>query len=146
MERVNVMKIFLSYRFTGEDQQELSKMLGMILEILESAGHSVFCSFSLEDYFREQEWSVEEIYAYCLAEQEKCDIVLAIVKSEDRSRGMEVELEHARTLNQKCVLAIRKELGLPRFREQASYIFEYTNLNDLCQQLDNVVRVRFARV
>ena len=48
-------KIFLSYRFTGEDPNQLNEILRNINSKLTSKGYDVFCSFLLENYFRERE-------------------------------------------------------------------------------------------
>jgi hypothetical protein len=132
------MNIFLSYRFTGEDPKELDVVLGKIVDKLKSLGHGVFCSFFLEDFFKERNMSADDIYEYCLKEQEKCDTFLAFIKTSDESTGMEKELQKAQALEQKCVLAILEDLKFPHFREQSDITFNFRTLDGLCEQLQHM--------
>ena len=118
-------KIFLSYRFTGEDPNQLNEILRNINSKLTSKGYDVFCSFLLENYFREREMSIEQIYNYCLREQESCDIFMPLINSNHRSSGMELELEKAKELRQRQILLIRKGLEFTQFRNSSYKVIEY---------------------
>lgn len=52
------MKIYLAFKFTGEDPVMLDKELSAIGETLKEAGHEVFCSF-----WKKEKKGVE--YNYC---------------------------------------------------------------------------------
>lgn len=132
------MKIFLSHKFTGEDIKELKITLDNITNILENSGHSVFCSITKEDFFQEQAWSVDAIYDYCLKEQENCDLILAFIRSEEKSLGMEKELEKAIEINQNMVLAIQETLDFSHFRDKARQTIEFDSLEKLYEQLKSL--------
>jgi hypothetical protein len=121
----------LSYRFTGENPKHLDDVLRNIGSRLRAAGHDVFCSFFLEDYFRKEGMNTSDIYSYCLHEQESCDGFMALIKSEDRSSGMEMELHKANELNQHQVLLIKNDLYFPQFRSTAHTVIEYETLPQL---------------
>jgi len=132
------MKIFLSHKFTGEDVEELKIKLGKIKNTLENSGHSVFCSITKKKYFQEQAWSKNYIYQYCLKKQENCDIILSFIHSEHKSLGMEKELKKAININQKIILAIPKQLNFSHFREKANKIIEYSELEQLCEEINKI--------
>lgn len=128
--------IFLSYRFTGENLANLSKLLGGITKELRGKGHDVFCSLEEETYFSSQNMTSDEIYSYCLKRQEESDIFLPLIKSQDKSTGMELELEKARELGQHCALLIKEGLGFQNFRDYAKEIIEYNSIPSLYHQIN----------
>ena len=129
----------LSYRFTGEDPRHLNDVLGNIRSRLISSGHDVFCSFFLENYFRKEEMNDDEIYAYCLKEQENYDYLMPLIKSEHRSGGMEMELDRSKELGQKNILLIRNNLEFLPFRSAAHQVVEYETLSQLYEKLEGKV-------
>ncbi len=133
------MKIFVAYRFTSEDINELEKILGKIKSILESKGGDIFCSLFLEEHFKNEGFSSDYIYEYCSGELKEHDIILFFIKSEEKSTGMELELKQAIKNNKKIVLAIQKNLHFTKFRKSAHQIIEFnelTHLYDLLAKAD----------
>jgi len=131
-------KIFLSYRFTGEDPKQLDEVLGTIRKKLIASGHDIFCSFFMEDYFRKKAMTSDEIYDYCLERQAESDTFLVFVKSEHKSTGMQKESEKAVQLGQKYVLLIRNDLDFFYLRSLAHTTIEYKDMPDLYQRLDTI--------
>jgi uncharacterized protein YqgQ len=125
------MKIFVAYRFTGEDINELEIILSRIKSILESKGGDIFCSLFLEEHFKNEGFSSQEIYDYCSQQLKKHGIILFFIKSEDKSKGMEIELEEAIKNNKKIILVIRKNLHFAKFRNAAHQTIEFNELSDL---------------
>ena len=80
--------------------------------------------------------NIDEIYAHCLKEQESCDGFMALIKSEDRSSGMEMELKKAKELGQRQILLIKNDLEFPQFRSAAHQIVEYETLLQLYKKLE----------
>ncbi len=132
-------KIFLSYRFTGEKTQDLNKILKNVCSKLKTKGHDVFCSFFLEDYFKKERMNIGQIYTYCLKKQENCDVFMALIKSEDSSSGMKIELEKAIELGQKNILLIRSDLEFSQFRSVADLVVEYETLSQLYKKLEEII-------
>lgn len=129
------MKVFLSYRFTGEDLNELGKILAGIKSVLTEHDHQVFCSFDEEENFKEQGLTSEQIYDYCLRVQEDSTVFLAFVKSEHHSSGMQKESRKAQELGQKYILLIRRGLDFPEYRKMANMIIEYSSYEELYDHL-----------
>lgn len=132
-----MVKIFISYRYTGEDPKRLNLILNKLEKTLAQNGHEVYHSIQSEKYFAENHFTNEQIYDYCIKKQEESDIFLAFVKSPEQSHEMEIESEKADELKQKYILAIKKNLDFSDFRNQAEDIIEYNNLKELCEILSN---------
>lgn len=130
-------KIFLSFRFTGENFQDLKEILTDVKSELEAKKFNVFCSFDLEEYFQQEKMGLEEIYSYCIKEQKTCDCIIALIKSEESSKGMEMELSKAIEFQQKIILLIKSDLDFPHFRTSAHQIIEFDEISQLSQKLKN---------
>jgi len=101
------MKIFLSYRFTGEDKKMLSAELGAIKKTLRESGHDVFCSLDYEDFFTNKHMPLEEIYNYCCTQLQHHDVLLVYIKSQLPSKGITMEVNCAKEWHIPTVFAIR---------------------------------------
>lgn len=128
-------KIFLAYRFTGENPLELEKVLSEIKNNLECAGHEVVCTFWSSDFFKANGFTTGQIYEYGLQKIEECDTFLAFVKSADASKGMQMESQRAVERNKPYILAIKNGLAFPEFRSAARNIIEYSQLPELYAML-----------
>ncbi|MBI2663217.1 hypothetical protein HYX15_01655 [Candidatus Woesearchaeota archaeon] len=126
------MHIFLGYRFTGENPEELKVNLRAICSSLEKAGHRIYCSLWEEHFYKENNYTADQIYEHALKKMQDCDAFLALVKSNDRSKGMNKEKEEAVRLNKKIYLAIKRGLDFQDFRNVANEAIEWDNLEELC--------------
>lgn len=83
----STMKIFVSYKFTGEDPNELAETIGQIVDRLRSVGHDVYCSLEDEAWFRQKKRTNQEIMEHALAQLDTCDLLLAFVRSSEKVRA-----------------------------------------------------------
>lgn len=132
------MKVFLSYRYTGEDLAKLEGVIAQIYSSLERAGHSVFCSFGKNTFFRENNFSYKQILEYALNKLDTSDYVLALVKSSEKSEGMLLELGYSIAKEKKIILAIQQDAHVTFLRQLASKVLEFGELEDLYPQLENL--------
>ncbi|OIO53090.1 hypothetical protein COT40_00405 [Candidatus Peregrinibacteria bacterium CG08_land_8_20_14_0_20_41_10] len=130
-----IMKVFLSYRFIGEDPRVLKEIIHEICKSLEKAGHSHFCSFWKEDFFNENKFTHQQILEYALKELEGSDVYLAFIKSKDKSEGMLLEAGYALAKKKKFYLAIQKGIGTTFMRKIADKIVEFETLEELYDKL-----------
>ena len=89
----------------------------------------------MEKYFNEEKMDSDQIYDYCLKEQENCDCFIALIKSNDKSKGMELELDNAIKLGQKIILLIHEDLEFPKFGNISNEIIEYKSFPQLYEKL-----------
>ena len=129
------MKIFLSYRFTGEDPEVLRETIQNICNSLEKAGHSYYCSFWKGDFFNENRFTHKQILEHALEELQKSDVYLAFIKSEDKSEGMLIEAGYALAKKKKFYLAIKKGVHTVFLKEIADKVIEFESLNELYEKL-----------
>lgn len=132
------MKVFISYRFTGEDPNELKEILQKVCSSLARAGHNHFCSFWKGDFFSKNKFTNKQILKHALAELEKSDIYLAFIKSEEKSEGILIEAGYALAKGKKFILAIKKGIKTTFMREIADKVIEFENLEDLYDKLNKL--------
>ena len=129
------MRVFLSYRFTGEDPKILNEILHSICNSLEKAKHNNFCSFWSEDLYKKNKFTNKQILKHALDELEKSDVYLAFVKSEEKSEGMLLEAGYALAKKKKIYLAIKKGIRTTFLREIADKVIDFENLDELYEKL-----------
>ncbi|MBI5871637.1 hypothetical protein HZB88_00965 [archaeon] len=132
------MRIFLSYRFTGEDSVVLKEIIQNICNSLEKAGHSHFCSFWKGDFFNGNKFTHKQILEHALEELEKSDVYLAFIRSEDKSEGMLIEAGYALAKKKKFYLAIKKGVYTVFLREIADKVIEFEELDKLYEKLSKL--------
>jgi hypothetical protein len=127
------MNLFVAYRFTGEDPKELEEILGSVCQSLRLGGNNVFCSLEHEADFREQGLTTDQIYNFCLEKFSEHEGLFVFVRSVNRSKGIELELDRAKMLSKPVYVATPPHIHL--YREGAKAIIEYNNIDQLRQQL-----------
>jgi nucleoside 2-deoxyribosyltransferase len=129
------MKVFISFRFTGEDSKELAVTIPKIEAALHAAGYTTVCSFWEEATFQAEHATPRQILDWALRELESTDCILSLVKTEDKSEGMLIELGYALARGKRRILAIRSGVRTTFMREVADTIIEYETIDDLCEKL-----------
>lgn len=129
------MKIFLSYRFTGEDPAELSTNLGAIMKTLRECGHEVYCSIEDEAWFREKKHTNKEIMEHAFKNLDECDLLLAFIKSDEKSEGMLVEIGYFLGKGKPVALALKQGVKTTSLAEMATPLIDFSDLNNLCEKL-----------
>jgi nucleoside 2-deoxyribosyltransferase len=127
------MKIFFSYRFTGEDPKKLKGTIKDICASLEQTGHKVSCSFwdTENGFFQKNDYTNKQILEYAFQELDTSDAVFIFIKSEEKSEGMLLEVGYALAKGKKLVLAIKKDIQTTFLRELADEVIEFENINQL---------------
>lgn len=129
------MKVFISYRFTGEDPEELDNILGKIRGILMENGHQVFCSFWSGNFFKDNNFTNKQILEYALEELKKSDMILVFVKSQEKSEGMLIEVGYALASQKRMILAIKNDVKTTFLHQIAGEIIEFESIEDLLKKL-----------
>lgn len=132
-------KIFISYRFVGEDMGKLEIIMDKITRTLKNKGYNTFCSFYKEDYLKKKYPLKAERYEYYKRNVKNSDIVLFFINSIDKSGGMEFELKQAIDSGKKRILAIQEGLEFSNFRESICDIIEFKDLEQFYQILERYI-------
>ncbi|MDD5750587.1 MAG: nucleoside 2-deoxyribosyltransferase [Candidatus Pacebacteria bacterium] len=129
-------KILLSFRYTGENIEEVKETMQKIGQSLAKAGFENFCSFEREEFFKENNFTKRQILEYTLKELDACDYILAFIRSEEKSEGMLLEIGFGLAKNKKLILAIKKGAKTVFLHDLAEQVIEFETLDDLYARLE----------
>lgn len=123
----------LSYKFTWVAMEELQADLGMLKDLLDWLWLKTFCSLFAEDHFQERKMDDDNVYQYCLNVQEWCRLMVAYIKYETKSSGMDKELKLALEKGQKIIVLIRAWLEkiYPEFIDNSLFVVRYNEVWEL---------------
>ncbi len=128
-------KVFVSFRFTGEDKKELKKIIPEIHNSLEKIGYKVYSTIFDSEKFSEENWTGKEIMKRVFREIDNSDLVLFFVRNSKVSQGMLVELGYSLAKKKELLLAIQKNVKESIFRRQIDQVIEFEDLDDLKEKL-----------
>ena len=131
-------KIFISYRFTGENPEELKHTIPCIHDALERAGYGVYSTIFESNQFTNEQWSGKQIMQKAFSEIDKADEILFFVQSSDVSQGMLIELGYALARKKNTALAIQRDITKSIFRRHINQIIEFSDLRDLLEKLSSI--------
>ncbi len=129
------MKIYLAYRFHGEDFTTLKQELDEIADDLSATGHQAYHSVSREEYFQKNNFTKKQIFKYSLDKLKKSDALLAYIKSPEKSEGMLLEIGFALALNKPVYVIIKKGIKTNFVTEIAQKVIKYNKLSNLKKSL-----------
>ncbi len=132
------MKIFVSYKFAGEDPEELEKTLNEISGVLKGAGHEVYSASEDENLFAENKFTLKKILNHALEKLDNSDCILVFVRSYEKAEGMLIEIGYALAKGKKIILAIKKGVRLSFAEEIADKVIEFEDINDLKEKLKEI--------
>jgi nucleoside 2-deoxyribosyltransferase len=132
------MKIYLSYKFTGEKRTVLKTDLSTIIHTLEAADHTVFCAFQQEGLFQQHHYTAKQIIDSSLPHLRAADILLAYIKSNDKSEGMLLEIGYAYALKKPIYAAIKQGVATRFISTIANQVIRYKSLKQLQGQLSTL--------
>jgi len=130
-------KVFISYKFTGEDSEKLKKVIPQLHDIIEEKGYSHYSTIFDSRQFHDEKWSGKDIMNKAFSEIDESDLILFFVNSSEVSKGMLVELGYALAKNKKLLLTIREDIKESIFRRQIPEVIEFKDLEDLKEKLSD---------
>ncbi len=135
------MNIYLAYKFTDTNKDLLRETLENISRNLESLGHTTFC------FFRDiQEWgnvitSRAEIMPIAMENLDKCDILLMLVSSDEKSTGMGIEAGYAKARNKKILLIKKSFVEVAYLESISDNVIVYEEELPSVQVLENLLKL-----
>jgi len=124
------MKIFIGQRVTGEDINSLVKESEKVLAALKEAGHEA------EHFIDEESKLGAKIQLnHAFEEIDKRDVFLAIIRSNEKSEGMLIEVGYALAKGKKLIVAVKEGVDKTYVPELADHVIKFSDVYDLCNKL-----------
>ncbi len=131
-------KVFISYKFTGEDVNQLMENMGKIIQSFRSKGLDVFCSIEHEEHYQKNKFDVPKMMTHALAELDSSDVVFVYNNSDQRSEGMLIEIGYAVAKGKPVILAAKRGISVNSSKGVASSFIEFETLEDLLPKIAEI--------
>ncbi len=119
------MKVYIAYKFAGNDKEKLKDKLENISNQIESQGHSTFIYFRDVRKWDETLKPIKEVMSKALPQLDSSDALFAYVDSEEKSEGLIFEAGYAIAKGKKFYLAIKKGINLRILKALATQVIEF---------------------
>jgi nucleoside 2-deoxyribosyltransferase len=129
------MKYYISYKFSGEDEEKLKEILSEISSIIESHNNETFVSYRDIGNWGEISMDSKEIITKALAELRNADCILCLVLSSEKSEGMLLEAGYAKALGKKIIVAKKDDVRIVFLKDIADDSIEFNTYEDLKEKL-----------
>ena len=128
------MRIYLAYKLSNRDFKEVKKRLIEVDEILKDLGHKTFI------FVRDiQNWKPKgepkEIMKEAMKNMKKCDVLLAIVETQEKGEGLLLESGFMKGIGKKVIVAVGKEGRANLLKGIADDIFEFEEMGEFSNKI-----------
>ena len=118
------MKIFIGQTVGGEDREKLKKEYELVEEVLRNKGHEPVCIIDYPPKIALKDR--RERLKYAFTKIDECESYLAIIRREEKSEGLLMELGHILGSDKKIILAINSKVDNTYLREIADKVIEFS--------------------
>ena len=132
------MKIFLSYKFTGEDPKKLTEFIQNICDSLKKAKHETLTTFWNKKEFEKAKATKKDIMKKSLTYIDNSNYYLGLIKSSEKSEGQLIELGYALARGRKIIIAIKKDIKMTWATEVANKIIIFKTEEELYKKLEKL--------
>ncbi|MDD5192597.1 MAG: nucleoside 2-deoxyribosyltransferase [Candidatus Nanoarchaeia archaeon] len=126
------MKIQIAYKFTGEDRKQLEKDMKKVCSALKSKGHDVYCTL----FDKNLPKTKKELFQNAFNRINNSEIILVLIKSEDKSEGLLMEVGYSIANKKRIILAIKNAVKNTHLRDLVEEIIEFEDIDDLINKLN----------
>ena len=129
------MKIFIGQRVTGEDIENLKEETEQIANALEKKGHEPYSTMEEDE---SQFENAGDWVKHAFKQLDEHDAFLAVVRSEDKSEGLLMEVGYALSKGLKFILAIQEDVKNTYLRDMADRVIEFKDVDDLINKVGRI--------
>lgn len=134
------MRFYIAYRYTGENPATLRSELSVIESAIKASGHDVFCSISREKYFLDNKFTARQIIDYSLKELEQSDVLLAYIKSPEKSEGMILEIGFAIAKQKPVYVLIKEGIKTGYIESAAEKVVVFNEFSEVEKRLSEALK------
>ncbi len=128
-----VKKVFLGQAVTGCDFDNLKKESLEIIDLLKEKDCECYCTLCEDDSFKDK--TKKEIFNHAFEIIDNSDIFLAILRNENKSEGMLIEVGYCMANNKRVILVVHKDINKTYLPEVFDEVIEFNDFEDLKNKL-----------
>ena len=133
------MKVYIAYKLSNTDQEKLKPKLEQTSQIIENLGHESFIFLRDCENWNPKGKDPKWVMKKAMEEMKQCDVILALVETQEKGEGMLLESGYMKALGKKVIVARKPQGRAILLRAIADEEFEYKNVNEFKKKLQNVL-------
>jgi len=132
------MRIFISYKFTGEKIEDVTALLTPVYDTLRQAGHEPYVQFFDEDLKQERllgRFKLVDYMSHAFTKLTHQDAVLVLLNANAKSEGMLLEIGYAIARGIPTVTAVKEGVTETYVPTVTTATFGWKSIDDLVAQV-----------
>lgn len=138
------MRIFISYRHTGETNESLQGLLQPIIAALRDIGHDPICTFFDEHNRLGNDGSPRAMMQQAFGLIDDCQALFVVQHSEQKSEGMLIEVGYCIAKSIPIVVASNHTVKNTYLPSMATASISYRNIDELTEWITNDLDSQFS--
>lgn len=131
-------KVFIAFRFSGENVKKIMPLLLVVRDSLKRKGIEAYCTLFDEHRFKDKSMDAKEIMAHAFSIIDTSEILFVVQTSEERSEGMLLEMGYSIAKRKLIIVATKSGVHNTYLPEMGTIAFEWSNLEDLSEKIGNL--------
>jgi nucleoside 2-deoxyribosyltransferase len=132
------MRIFISYKFSGEKIEDVTALLTPVYDALKSVGHEPYVQFFDTELQKERllgRFKLVDYMSYAFAKLTHQDAVLVLLNANAKSEGMLLEVGYATARGIPTVAAVKEGVTETYLPTVTTATFAWETIDDLVAQV-----------
>jgi|TARA_B100002003_G_scaffold251555_1_gene295822 nucleoside 2-deoxyribosyltransferase len=129
------MKIYIAYKLSGVDREQLQKRLESISKTIEETGNKSFIFMRDIQDWQPGDIGPKEIMDKAMKEMRNCDAILSIIETQEKGEGLLLESGFMKALGKKVIIATGPNGRGFLLKAIADELIEFENEGDLKEKL-----------
>ena len=133
-------KVFVAYKQTGEDPEQLRVLLTAVVEAWKSRGFDVHCTLFDQERFKAEGMTAKMIMAQAISTINRCEFLFVVQTSNEKSEGMLMEVGYCFGTHMPIIVGTKLGVENTYVPQLAFSTFDWANVEDL------VLNIQHARL
>ncbi|MEX2028059.1 MAG: nucleoside 2-deoxyribosyltransferase [Candidatus Curtissbacteria bacterium] len=129
------MKAFIAYRFTGENPDELNKLMSAVCEALKAGGVEAYCTLFDSKELMDKTAGAREIMDHAFSKIDESEFLFVLQTSENKSEGMLMEVGYCVAKNIPIVVASKEGFNNTYLPQMGSHTIAWSDTTDLQEKI-----------
>ena len=133
------MKAFISYKFTGEKQEDLNNLLVPVQNKLKEVGVDAYCNLFDEEFLEiSKSFKQHDFLFHAFKVLDEMKLLFVIINSEEKSEGMILEVGYSLAKGIPVVVAVKEDIKNTYLPGMANAVIQWSNVSDLISKIGEV--------
>tara|TARA_Y100000310_G_C20628822_1_gene787465 strand:+ start:444 stop:857 length:414 start_codon:yes stop_codon:yes gene_type:complete len=129
------MKIYLAYKLSGSDEEQLKNRLESISNLIEETGNESFLFMRDVQNWQPGGMEPKEIMDRAMQEMKSCDAIISIIETQEKGEGLLIESGFMKALGKNVIIAAGPKGRGFLLKAIADELIEFKDVEDLREKL-----------